>query len=273
MGWATWGLAVQKKKTTYNSNGSCLFRPVHCSISGTNAKPPAQVLQWCTMMKNQEWKTLSHNVIAPVLRAAVVAVHFAKQSVAVDHPMKPGCVLVSKCYAEPKKLKECATSNYQCFWSTITQFDLAHAALKAQLFWKGTLLYKKTTEATQNNRNCTRKSFPTTKKIHPNIFLESLGIPTCVLSCCSLRCSSCSRCLSCCNCWASRSSAPRSSWRWACSVVMPKRRAPNSWHERLTSARISWKRFLDFGRFAALKKVWKKKHWKKKAERIWQSES
>lgn len=58
-----------------------------------------------TMMKNLEWKTLSHNVIAPVLRAAVVAVHFAKQSVAVDHPMKPGCVLVSKCYAEPKKLK------------------------------------------------------------------------------------------------------------------------------------------------------------------------
>lgn len=58
-----------------------------------------------TMMKNLEWKTLSHNVIAPVLRAAVVAVHFAKQSVAVDHPMKPGCVLVSKCYAEPKRLK------------------------------------------------------------------------------------------------------------------------------------------------------------------------
>ena len=44
-------------------------------------------------------------MLAPVLRAAVVAVHFAKQSVAVDHPMKPGCVLVSKCYAQPKKLK------------------------------------------------------------------------------------------------------------------------------------------------------------------------
>ena len=54
--------------------------------------------------------------------------------------------------------------------------------------------------------------------------------PTCVLSCCSLRCSSCSRCLSCCSCCASRSSAPRSSWRCACSTVMPKRRAPNSWH-------------------------------------------
>lgn len=70
--------------------------------------------------------------------------------------------------------KECATSNYQCFWSTITHFDLAHAALKAQVFWKGTLLYKKTTEATQNNQNSYKKILPNNQKNPSQHSLRSL---------------------------------------------------------------------------------------------------
>ena len=132
------------------------------------------------MMKNQECKTLSHNVLAPVLRAAVVAVLFAKQSVAVDHPMKPGCVLVSKCYVEPQKLKPTQNAR-NVLPATTNAFGQPSHTLICDLFssmpmpsscstespsiLKAHPALQENPEATQNNQNCIIKSFPTKKSI------------------------------------------------------------------------------------------------------------
>ena len=177
MGWATWGLAVPPKKNNlqfqwqlslsasallnlwYKCEATCAGSPVmyydeesrmenfESQCARTCSSCCSRCCAFCKAKRscwpsNETWLCSGQQMLCPTQK--------------------------TQTYSE---CKEWAKRNYQCFWSTITHFDLAHAALKVQVFWKGTLLYKKTTEATQNNRNCTRKSFPTTKKIHPNILL------------------------------------------------------------------------------------------------------